>query len=97
MNEDTSESREFCVTCHAGSLWPHRATYARWHDGQFVIMPGVPAWRCDFCGETFYDDEALIRLSLLLGPESDLDEERQWRTTGLEGGQEPGLGDRRRV
>jgi YgiT-type zinc finger domain-containing protein len=97
VNKDPSESKEFCAVCHVGSLRPHRATYARWHEGQFVIRPGMLAWRCDFCGMTFYDDAALARLALLLGPETDLDEERQWPATGLEESWEPGLGDRRRV
>jgi YgiT-type zinc finger domain-containing protein len=97
MNADVSESRVFCAYCHIGSLRPHRATYARWHDGQFVIMPGVPAWHCDFCGEILYDNGALTRLVLLLGPESDLEDQQRWRAAGLEENREADLGDRRRA
>jgi YgiT-type zinc finger domain-containing protein len=97
MDKEDGESREFCEGCHVGSLQPCWATYARWHEEQFVIVPRVPAWRCDFCGDTFYDDEAMTRLAMLLGPESDLGDERRWRTTGLEGRGEAGLGSRRRV
>lgn len=97
MNTNENASQEFCQNCHVGSLRSYRTTYAHWHDGQFVIMPGVPAWRCDFCGDTFYDDEIMIRLTLLLELESGLEDQRQWRATGLEEGWGSGFGDRRRV
>jgi YgiT-type zinc finger domain-containing protein len=97
MNGDAGGAHEFCDGCHIGSLRPYRATYARWHDGQFVVVQGVPAWRCDYCGDTFYDDEALSRLALLLGPESDMEDQRRWRATGLDEDREVGLGNRRRV
>jgi len=97
MNRDTDESKEFCDGCHIGSLQACRATYARWHGGQFVIVPGVPAWRCDFCGDTFYDIEALTRLVMLLGPESNLEDHRRWRATGPDESSRTGLGERRRI
>lgn len=96
MNKDAGEAKEFCQGCHIGSFQPARTTYARWHDGEFVIVPRVPAWRCDYCGDTFYDDEALTRLILLLGPESDVQTEQPWRATGLDDSSEAGLGDRHR-
>jgi len=97
MNKDATESKEFCESCHIGSLQACRATYARWHDGQFVIVPGVLAWRCDFCGDTFYDTQALTRLAMLLGPESTLDDHRRWRATGPDDSRRTDLGDRRRI
>ena len=97
MKTNHKESEEFCGYCHVGSLHPDRATYARWHDGQFVILPGVAAWRCDFCGEIFYDNEVMSRLVLLLGPESDMGDEREWYRAGLGSEGERGLGGRRLV
>ena len=97
MNADKDRSTEFCNICHIGSPRSHRATYARWHYGQFIVLSGMPAWRCDVCGDTFYDDQALARLFLLLGPESAAEGQHDWRAVGLEGHREPGLGDRHRV
>jgi YgiT-type zinc finger domain-containing protein len=84
MNAHIDDSREFCERCHIGSVKPHRATYSQWHDGEFVIVPGLAAWRCDFCGDIFFDSEDLDRLFLLLGPESIIGEQQAWRKTGLD-------------
>jgi YgiT-type zinc finger domain-containing protein len=97
MSEQGEESSRFCESCHVGSLQRCRATYARWHGGQFVLMPGVPAWRCDYCGDTFYDNEALARIVLLVGVDSDAEVARGWRSAGLEDSPELGLIDRHRV
>jgi YgiT-type zinc finger domain-containing protein len=97
MSRETNEPQQYCDNCRVGSLQPCRATYARWHNGQFVVLSGVSAWRCDLCGDTSYDSEALTRLILLLGPESELEVDRPWRGTTLDGGSEASFGDRRRV
>jgi YgiT-type zinc finger domain-containing protein len=97
MDTEDNKSKQFCNHCHIGSLEPHRATYTQWHDGQFIILPNVPARRCDFCGEVFFDNDAMIRLILLLGSGSDLENDRRWRTTGLDDGRDADLGDPRRV
>lgn len=60
-------------------------------------MPGVPAWYCDFCGEMVYDGEIMMRLVMLLGPESDLEDQRRWRVTGREEDWAADFGDRRRM
>ncbi len=59
---------ELCPICRIGAMRPTRATYARWHGGQFILLPGVPAWRCDYCGDLVYDETTLARLIALLGP-----------------------------
>jgi predicted RNA-binding Zn-ribbon protein involved in translation (DUF1610 family) len=41
MNGDENETEEFCTSCHIGVLRLHRTTYTCWHDGQFIVMPGV--------------------------------------------------------
>lgn len=97
MQSDPKPDVEFCEICHVGSLRPYRATYARWHDGQFVVVPGLPAWRCDVCGDTFYDNSALAQLALLLGPEVNVEDQKGRRSPGLDDGQRTGLGDRRMV
>lgn len=97
MSSEAAKTEEFCKTCHVGSLQPLRATYARWHDEQFVVRAGIPAWSCDFCGDTYFEDDALTRLVLLLGPESTLEDQRRWRARGLGGNRGTGLGSRRRV
>jgi YgiT-type zinc finger domain-containing protein len=97
METDDNNIREFCESCHAGSLQPCRAPYAHWHDGQFIVVPGIPAWRCDFCSEVFFDSAALTRLVLLLGSEANLEGQRRWRTAGLDDSSGKGLGDRRLV
>jgi YgiT-type zinc finger domain-containing protein len=93
----SSESEVFCDNCHVGSVRAWRATYARWHAGHFVVVPGVPAWRCDYCGDTFYDSEALYRLFLVLGPESQARVPKRSLATGFDENHGAGLGDRRRV
>jgi len=97
METKSSTPPEFCEICHAGSLYPHRATYARWHAGHFVVLPGVPAWRCDVCGDTFYDAAALTQLTLLLGPEMGTQHPRRWRPYGPDESLGAGLGERRRI
>ncbi len=94
MEDADNITREFCDGCHVGSLQPCRAIYTQWHNGQFVIVPGVPAWCCDFCGDTFYDSQAMNRLVLLLGPEPGTENSSRRRAAGLEESSGEGLGDR---
>ena len=95
MNNDADESMEFCEVCHIGSMRHLRVPYAHWFDGQLVIVPGVRAWCCDFCGETVYDAYTLARLVLLLGPEANSQDHRRRRAPGLDESRGEGLGDRR--
>jgi YgiT-type zinc finger domain-containing protein len=97
MNNDADEPKEFCEVCHTGSMRPLRLPYAHWYDGQLVIVPGMRAWCCDFCGETVYDEYALARLALLLGPDANSEDQRRRRTPGLDENRAEGLGDRRLV
>ena len=59
-----------CATCHIGTLHLNKATYAAWHADQFVVVPALPTWVCDVCGERTYDDAALDQLLSLIGPAS---------------------------
>ena len=97
MEHSGCEEIEFCSSCHVGKLRASRTTYAHWHGDEFIVVPGLPAWRCDYCGDAFFDNDALTQLVLLLGTESMLEAQRWPRTTGLEKGGENSLGEGRRA
>ncbi len=104
MKEDweTERSARFvqaCRNCRVGTLQPHLVTYARWHGEHFVVLPNVPAWRCDFCGEILYDLDVLGPLRALLGPETSLDLDDRWLLDTESGDDTWGLGlsNRRRT
>ncbi len=88
-------SKTFCSNCYIGSLRPSRTTLSRWHEGQLIVLPGVSADRCDFCGEIFYDQDVLTRLALLLGSEVNLKDRRYERAAGLDENWKVTLGRRR--
>jgi hypothetical protein len=46
-----------------------------WLDSHLVIVPNVPAWTCDVCGEVMIDTDIITRLDLLLGIEPSLDDD----------------------
>ncbi len=87
-------NKTVCNNCYIGSLRSGQATLSRWHAGQLIVLPGVSVGRCDFCGEIFYDQDALDRLALLLGSEFKKDR-RYGRAAGLDGNWEVSLGRRR--
>lgn len=45
-----------------------RKVYYTWIGEDLITVPDFPAWACDFCGRTDYDEEALNSLSLILSP-----------------------------
>ncbi len=57
-----------CLTCRIGTLQRKLAPYAGWHGGEFVVIPTLPAWLCDVCGERTYDQATLDSLLSLIGP-----------------------------
>lgn len=59
-----------CPVCHAGELRRERVeTWMRRAD-QWVLFTGVPAMRCDTCGETTFSQGTAARLSDLLAPDA---------------------------
>ena len=56
-----------CENCHIGTRRPGRATVTYWVENQLVLMPGVPVWTCDVCGDVEYELENIARLEKLLG------------------------------
>jgi YgiT-type zinc finger domain-containing protein len=72
-----------CTHCHLGNLHRQAISYANWHDGRFIVVPNMPAWRCDVCADYEVDVDALNRLLPLIGPvtQPDLDQARHgWRS-----------------
>jgi YgiT-type zinc finger domain-containing protein len=57
-----------CPNCHTGQLRQRTINYGNWHAGQYVVVPGLPAWSCDVCALCQIDAEALQRLLPLIGP-----------------------------
>lgn len=46
---------------------PARVTYMNQYGETVVSAQKIPAWTCDVCGETEFDEGALQRMELLLG------------------------------
>lgn len=61
MNEET------CPVCLVGRLKTTTATYVEVFQGTLIQAPGTAAWRCDTCGQTYFDEVAIQRLSALIG------------------------------
>lgn len=56
-----------CLNCRIGTLQRGTATYAQWVGDELVLVPNVPAWQCDVCGDFAYEEDVLARVELLLG------------------------------
>jgi YgiT-type zinc finger domain-containing protein len=59
-----------CSNCHIGTLRRRAGAYAARHGDDFVVIPSLPAWVCDVCGERTYDAATLDTLLSLIGPPS---------------------------
>jgi YgiT-type zinc finger domain-containing protein len=56
-----------CPSCQVGHLKPIRSVFTRVYDGTLIHAPQVPAWKCDLCGDAFFDTAAIHRIETLLG------------------------------
>lgn len=56
-----------CPHCQIGNLAPVVETYRLVFGSSVLSAPDVPAWRCDICFYLEYDEDALMRLDLLIG------------------------------
>lgn len=63
------KSANHCDICHIGTRRPRRTTVTYWLGGELVLMPNVPVWVCDVCGDVEYEAESITRLEMLLGIE----------------------------
>lgn len=57
-----------CHECQAGHMHREYIAYFTWLGDEFISVPDFPAWVCDICGRSEYDENALTRLTLLLSP-----------------------------
>jgi YgiT-type zinc finger domain-containing protein len=57
-----------CRECQAGHMHRDYIAYFTWLGDELISVPDFPAWVCDICGRTEYDENALTRLTLLLSP-----------------------------
>ncbi|MGQ9626626.1 MAG: YgiT-type zinc finger protein [Anaerolineae bacterium] len=64
-----------CPFCHIGHVKQRRLVYTQWHDGCFIVLPNVPAWVCDNCGEKTFDSHLVDILQNLLWAERRRDQE----------------------
>lgn len=58
-----------CPFCHIGYVRERKLVYTQWHDGCFIVLPDVPAWVCDHCGEKTFDSYFVDVLQNLLWAE----------------------------
>jgi hypothetical protein len=56
-----------CPHCQIGNLHPTAETYSMVFGSSVLSAPNIPAWRCDICSYLEYDEDALMRLDLLIG------------------------------
>lgn len=56
-----------CDNCHIGTRNPRHSSVTYWIEGQLVILPNVPVWVCDICGDVEYEMENIAKLERLLG------------------------------
>ena len=63
MNSDASE---ICGFCHVGHVTEQNLTYTEWYDDELIVVPGVPARICEYCGEKEFDPFVVGTLRRLL-------------------------------
>lgn len=44
-----------------------QTTYIQIYNGTLIHAPNVTAWKCDVCGQTDFDSEAVRRVEILVG------------------------------
>jgi YgiT-type zinc finger domain-containing protein len=79
-----------CPRCPFGHLQRTESTYVRRLGAHLVTQPNFPLWRCDSCGYTRYDRQALTRLEYLLGPDGESWQEEARGSQQSEGPAESG-------
>ncbi len=61
------KDQNVCPHCQIGRLHLRLLTYVHVYNGTLVSVPNTPAWECDFCHTTDYDNNALMRIEALVG------------------------------
>lgn len=62
-----NQTLRICPTCRVGLMKPARVPYVNQYGETVVSAPTIPAWRCDVCRETEFDEAVLEQMELLLG------------------------------
>lgn len=62
-----SQTHRLCPACRVGYMKPANVPYINQYGETVVSAQKIPAWRCDVCRETEFDEAALQRMELLLG------------------------------
>ena len=57
---------EICSFCHIGHIVEKKITYTEWYQEELVVIPGIPAKICDYCGEQEFDPFIVGTLHRLL-------------------------------
>jgi len=55
-----------CPRCHTGVLLLRPVTYFVRTGDDWIVVPEFPAWVCDVCGYTEYDQKTLAWLNVML-------------------------------
>ena len=56
-----------CPACLVGRMKLTTATYVQVYDGTLIHAPNATAWRCDTCGETYFENATLRHIAALIG------------------------------
>jgi YgiT-type zinc finger domain-containing protein len=56
-----------CPACSMGQLKATGTPYMQVTNGTLIQVPTITAWKCDICGESFFDERAVRRLDTLIG------------------------------
>lgn len=59
-----------CEICQIGTRHRRLTTMTYWIGNQIALVPSVPVFVCDMCGDVEYDLDVLARLETVFGPGS---------------------------
>lgn len=57
-----------CFECQSGLMKLRFVTYFTWIDNEMITVPDFPAWVCDVCGNSVFDQKAINVISTILNP-----------------------------
>lgn len=87
-----SASVNQCKQCYVGRYRESDMPYLCWIDDREVVVPDVPGFQCDICGDSYHNPEFIQLLHRLIdrgavSDKHDLSTHRQVSTGGKEGSQ----------
>jgi len=87
-----SPTLDQCAQCYVGRYRESDMPYQCWIDDREVIVPNVPGFQCDMCGDSYPNPEFIQHLHRLINrgavsDKHDLSNHRQVSTGGKEGSQ----------